>query len=798
RTPAVKASDKIDVGSNITDGNTLVSAGGSFTLGFFSPPGLPTTKRFLAIWFSFSPDAVYWVANRDRPLSDTSGVLVMTTSGTLVLFDGSHNEIWSSGSTSSPPTGARLLETGNFVLQGQNNGTALWQAFDHPCNTLLPGMKMGKNLWSGAEWYLSSWSSATDPSPGSYRYITEPGGGTPENVLWFGNNTKKYRTGPWNGERFDGVPEMASYASNFTYQLTVSQSEVTYGYTAKPGAPYSQIRVSEGGVVQRLVWDGNSREWNSFLKEPRDDCDDYGKCGPFGLCDRNAASTSLCSCFRGFVPASPDEWSLREYSGGCRRNVSLDCGNQSRSSSTDGFQVVGTVKLPDTQNASVDMGISLDECRVRCLANCSCVAYAAADITGGGGGSGCITWTNSFVDLRFIEGGQDFYLRLPKSELGGKKKKKFPVTIVAVVLSVAALLITSLAFIIWCKRRGRVTSSPADNPSANSNNGSPSAGHLSIIDYKILKEATQDFSPSNIIGQGHFATVYKCVLPEEESTRIGITAGEYVAVKKLDQTTFVNSYKRELQVMSRLRHVNLLRLLAFCEDEISDTQGDQENLRAEINWERRLEIITSIAEGVFYLHLASGEKVIHRDLKPSNVLLDHDWTPKIADFGMAKQVVPDPTVPSTRALVSIGYSAPECGKAVIITHKADLYSFGVVLLEIISGQENGHNHGLIHPARDFWDNGNAMKLLDRRVPPPEDELKPRLERCIQIGLLCVQELPEQRPDILKVLHMLKCPCFPLDKPMKPTLGGIDGETQEIHTDEGETSNAIQAQSAQPI
>jgi hypothetical protein len=416
--PGTPASDMIYTGGNLTDGNTLVSAGGSFTLGFFSPPGEPT-KRYLGTWFFFSPSpdamAICWVANRDHPLTDTTGVLVLTNSGTLLLLDGSNNTVWSSGSTSStPPTGARLLESGNLVVVQHNNSTAQWQSFDHPCNALLPGMMIGQNLWNGDEWYLSSWRSATDPGTGSYRYITELGGGTPENVMWDSNGTKKYRTGPWNGERFDGVPEMASYASNFSYQVTISPSEATYSYTANPGAPYSQLRLGDAGVVQRLVWDEGSRQWNSFLKEPRDDCDDYAHCGAFGLCDRNNAATSLCSCFKGFVPAFPKEWSLREYSGGCRRNLSLNCSSNQSRSSTDGFLVVQLVKLPDTQNASVDMDTSLDECRLRCLASCSCVAYAAAD----GWRSGCIIWTDSFTDLRFIEKGQDFYLRLPKSLIG--------------------------------------------------------------------------------------------------------------------------------------------------------------------------------------------------------------------------------------------------------------------------------------------------------------------------------------------------------------------------------------------
>ncbi|CAL4892676.1 unnamed protein product [Urochloa decumbens] len=694
RTPAlVKASDKIDVGSNITDGSTLVSEGGSFTLGFFSPsPGIPT-KRYLGIWFAFSPDAVYWVANRDRPLNDTSGVLVMNTSGNLVLLDGSHN---------------------------LNKGTALWQAFDHPCNTLLPGMKMGKNLWNGAEWYLSSWSSPTDPAPGSYRYITEPTGGTltPENVLWSGNNTKKYRTGPWNGERFGGVPEMASYASNFTYHLTISPSEVTYGYTAKPGAPYSQLRVSDAGVVQRLVWDRSNRQWTSFLKEPRDDCDEYGKCGPFGLCDSNAASTSLCSCFRGFVPAFPDEWSMRDYSGGCRRNVSLDCGNESRSS-TDGFQVVNTVKLPDTQIASVDMGLSLDECRVKCLANCSCVAYAAADIRGG-------------------DQGQDFCLRLPSSELVGGKKKKFPVVIVSSVAAAIIVVVLIILMGLYCRRRWwpQSESMPADDPSARSSSTQASAGHS--IDYEIIKNATENFSEDKKIGKGFFGKVY-----QER-----ILVYEYMERGSLDKYIFGNMQDR-----------------------------------GKLNWRKRLEIISSIADGVNYLHLGSGKKILHRDLKPANILLHHDWTTKIADFGLAKQFDPNPADQQHTPIFPFGYAAPECWKG-NITFKSDIYSFGVVLLEIISGKVNGQMQSLLPRVWEFWDERCPEKLLgvlDPDVPPSQGEadaeLLSRLQRCIHIGLLCVQDIPEKRPDISYVVDKLRGHHLVLDLPLKAILHHrCDGET----------------------
>lgn len=159
-----------------------------------------------------------WVANRERPLNDTSGVLVLVLgdTGRLFLLDGSGQVVWSSNSVGAASAEARLLNSGNLVLLRHRNSSAvLWQSFDHPSNTLLPGMKTGENLWTGAEWYLTSWRSANDPAPGPYRRGTQTAG-LPENVVWHGG-AKKYRTGPWNALWFNGVPEMRSYADMFAY-----------------------------------------------------------------------------------------------------------------------------------------------------------------------------------------------------------------------------------------------------------------------------------------------------------------------------------------------------------------------------------------------------------------------------------------------------------------------------------------------------------------------------------------------------------------------------------------------------
>jgi hypothetical protein len=247
------APDTLNNGGNITDGETLVSAGGSFTLGF-SPADALSSKRYLGIWFTASPDAVCWVANRDSPFSNTSGVLVISSTGVLRLLDGvSGRTAWSSNTTGASASAvAQLSDSGNLVVREQSSGAVLWQSFDHPSNTLLAGMRFGKNPQTGEEWSLTSWRASNDPATGDYRQVLDTKG-LPESVLWQ-DSVKKFSTGPWNGLRFSGIPEIASYAGNFSVQVAVRPDEVAYVFNATAGAPFSRLVLNEES--RTACWNG--------------------------------------------------------------------------------------------------------------------------------------------------------------------------------------------------------------------------------------------------------------------------------------------------------------------------------------------------------------------------------------------------------------------------------------------------------------------------------------------------------------------------------------------------------------
>jgi hypothetical protein len=210
--------------------------------------------------------------------------------------------------------------------------------------------------------------------------------------------------------RFSGIPEMTSFEDMFQFRFTNTADEVSYVFHDRDGSAVSRVVLNESGVMQRMVWDRRALAWNSFWSGPRDHCDTYGLCGAFGVCDMGEAV--VCGCIRGFTPGSLAEWRMRNATGGCARTTPLQCAGG------DGFYVLRGVKLPETHGSTVDDGATLAECGRRCLSDCSCTAYAASDIRGGGSGTGCIQWFGELMDTRYVDDGQDLFVRLAKSDLG--------------------------------------------------------------------------------------------------------------------------------------------------------------------------------------------------------------------------------------------------------------------------------------------------------------------------------------------------------------------------------------------
>ncbi|CAL5335843.1 unnamed protein product [Camellia sinensis] len=393
----------------ITGSQTIVSSGGRFEMGFFSPGN--SQNQYLGIWYKkISSRTVVWVANREIPLIDSSGVLKVIDPGILALLNGTGSVIWSANvtrSTVQDPIG-QLLESGNLVVRYANDDNPehfLWQSFDHPCDTLLPGMKLGKNFVSGLERHLSSWKSSDDPGQGDFAFRCDPQG-YPQLILSNGS-IELFRTGPWNGLGFSGNPNLKPN-SIYTYGLVFTKEEVYYGYDLVNSSVVSRFALSHDGIMQRSTWIDRTQEWVLYLTAPVDNCDYYKLCGPYGSC--NVGNSPVCGCLSNFVPKYPKEWESGDWSNGCVRRTLLDCHKG------DGFLKYSHYKMPDTKYSWFDKNMTLRECKIQCLKNCSCMTYTNLDIREGG--SGCLLWFDELIDMReFSENGQDIYIRMASSEL---------------------------------------------------------------------------------------------------------------------------------------------------------------------------------------------------------------------------------------------------------------------------------------------------------------------------------------------------------------------------------------------
>ncbi|KAM3749798.1 hypothetical protein ACB098_05G213500 [Castanea mollissima] len=766
--PFCTSVDTLTPDQSIKDGQSLISNKNNFALGFFSPGN--SSYRYLGIWFvKVAKQTIVWVANRNDPIIDSSGVLSINPYGNLVLHDSSNRLLWSTnvslqGTTSSV---AQLQDSGNLVLVQGNNNKLIWQSFDHPTDTLLPSMRFGLNRITGLDRFLTSWKSQDDPGTGDYFFKMNPTG-SPQVVLCKGS-TLYWRSAPWP---WATSSSSATVSSGFIYDYVNNEDEVSYAYSIDDPSIISRVVVGNSGLLQKLMWNDGDLQWKEFWSAPKYRCDNYRHCGAYGKCGSESTSFNRfeCTCLPGYEPKSPKNWYHRDGSEGCvRKQLGLSmCGNG------EGFVKVELLKGPDSFNAVwMDESMSSSECEQACLRNCSCTAFVSINIDGKG--PSCLAWYGELNDIS--DSSYESYLHKEVQWFSWPQEaagyyNNFPYGDI-----VSGMLDRLYMPNEEEEENKRTVKGKLHNQSLyftgamdylEGNELEENSRHpdLLIFDLSCIVAATDNFSPINKLGEGGFGSVFKGQLSN----------GQQVAVKRLSNISGqgIEEFKNEVMLIAKLQHRNLVKLFGCC------IQGEEKMLIYEympnksldffifdhtrsslLNWGKRYEIIIGITRGILYLHQDSRLRIIHRDLKTSNVLLDGEMNPKLSDFGIARifkgDQIQDKT---TRVIGTYGYMSPEYAIFGKFSTKSDVFSFGVILLEIISGKKNNSSYQthpsltLIGHVWELWREDRALDIVDSSIT--ESFVSHEVLKCIQIGLLCVQEDATERPTMLAILLMLSC------------------------------------------
>ncbi|KAG5586171.1 hypothetical protein H5410_046605 [Solanum commersonii] len=422
--------------------------------------------------------------------------------------------------------------------------------------------------------------------------------------------------------------------------------------------------------------EAEENKWLKVQVVPKDQYDLYNTCGPFESFKNN--DSPVCKCFKGYEPKSIGEWSEGDWTSNCIRRAQFQYEETITSPNSDeerkrGDIQVSGMKLPDFSHYLLTWDKM--EWENNCLKNCSCLAYAYVD------GIGCMIWGKELNKRRMLTGA---HIAIIVSATFG---------LILIILSGIGSLVP---FCIASKHSSATNFLHNRLTQGNSSK-------LLVFSFKCIETTTKNFCYRNKHGEGRFGLVYKGILAD----------GQEVTIKRLWRSLGqdIEEFKNEVTLISRLQHRNLVKLMGFC------IHREKNLMIYEYMSNRSLDVfILGIARGLLNLHRDLRLKIIHRDLKTSNILLDEDVNPKISDFGMARIFGWNQTVANTNKIAgSYGYMSFEYAIQGIFFEKSDVFSFGVILLEIISSKRNNnycHSEDSLNLPDQAWQMWNEGKILE--------------------------------------------------------------------------------------
>ncbi|KDP26472.1 hypothetical protein JCGZ_17630 [Jatropha curcas] len=779
-------------GSSLSVEDILVSPSGVFSAGFLRAGD---NAYYFSIWFS-KPSCttaddctIVWMGNRDFPVNGKRSKLWLLETGNLVLIDGGDKSIaWYTNAVSrSAPSEVILYDSGNLVLQNME-GAILWQSFDFPTDTLLPLQNFTKNM------QLVSSRSKTNFSSGFYK-------------LFFNNDNllRLLYDGVQDTSIYWPIPWLVSWAikGRFAYNSRRFAFLDSSGkFTSSDNFSFLSTEYGETGFQRRLTidFDGNlrlySRKENSnswvvawqALTRP---CEVHGICGANSMCKYDPFSGRKCSCLPGYKVKNSADWSS-----GCEPEVP-EIKNLSCQSIPESRNQVGFIKLTHVEfygyDYAINPGYTFRMCKQLCLSLCECKGFEYKYV-----GNGLwnlfsavnnirpTTWpTMCYIKMALLNGQRspsfdgDFYLKVPKNNLFSKKEEVLgfglncsseivrPIdriytksnqneklhlllrfaTILGVVEIIGILL-------VW-----RFLNSSFHHQ--HSNNESTAQGYQTITGFKRfayseLKKATANVKME--IGRGAGGIVYEGTLSENR----------VAAIKRLNFAGDRGEaeFLAEVSAIGKLNHKNLIEMWGYCAEKkhrllvykYMKHGSLSENLSSKaLDWQKRFQIAIGTARALAYLHEECLEWVLHCDVKPENILLDSKYQPKVSDFGLSKLLNREDNNPSfSRMRGTRGYMAPEWVLKLPITSKVDVYSYGIVVLEMVTGKSPTMEEktGLATWVREKKNGGESWieEILDPKLVGEYD--RDEVEILVTLALQCVEEDKDSRPTMSKVVETL--------------------------------------------
>ncbi|KAL4292212.1 hypothetical protein S245_061697 [Arachis hypogaea] len=715
------------------NGMFLLSNNSAFAFGFF---GTLDVSLFVLVVLHLSSYKVVWTANRGL-LVRNSNRFVLEHSGNAYL-EGGNGVVWSTNTTGQRVRSMELQDSGNLVLIGEN-GTSIWQSFHHPTDTLLPGQT-----------FVEGMTLKTFPNRNNlFHFLAYKAG---DLVLYAGFEPPQQY---WSSQKnFSGKIHSASLVSNswnFYDKNGDLLGRTVFSDHSDPDSFWVAILDPTGAISFYDLSKGKGAT-SEATKIPQDPCGIPEPCDPYNVC----FFENWCEC-----PA------LLKSRFNCKPPNISTCSR----TSTELLYVGEKLDYFALDYVAPVSKSNLNACKEACLGNCSCLVLFFENSTGR-----CFHFdqTGSFQRFKGGPGGFTSYMKVSIDDGNDHKKQKNGILLIVAIVVFTVLVIVSLVAGFWYYNKKMNLVKHEQDTLEEDDFLDGLSGMPTRFTYAALSTVTKNFSTK--IGEGGFGSVYLGVLED----------GTQLAVKKLEglgQGT--KEFKAEVSIIGSIHHVHLVKLKGFCAEGphrllVYEYMGrgsldkwifkNSENTFL-LTWDTRFNIAIGTAKGLAYLHEECEVKIVHCDIKPQNVLLDLDdnFTAKVSDFGLAKLMNREQSHVVTTLRGTRGYLAPEWITNYAISEKSDVFSYGMVLLEIIGGRKNydqWEGPEKVHfPSYVFrmMEEGRLREVIDKRIDI--DDKDERAMIALKVALWCIQDDVSLRPSMTKVVQMLEGLCPVPDPPL---------------------------------